>query len=101
MASPLLNPEVGDGLQVFRLRPLQLVKVLVHDDDEPRRAGLALCVGRLADHNRRRKSECRESRLQVGGELARSGINVVADLLEILRRSGEVRQIFSVRSDQE
>src|SRR5664279_3592465 len=97
----LAQAKVLDGVHVSRLCPLQLVKVLVHDGNEPRCAGLARCEFWLANDDDRRKAERREGGLQVGRELARPSVNIVAHLLEILRRSREVRQVLRLGREQQ
>ncbi len=58
--------EVFHGLEISGLSILQLMKVFVHDGDQPARTGFTGCVCRFTNHDHRRRPKRRKCRQQVG-----------------------------------
>src|SRR5262245_22759961 len=67
---------------ISRLSVLQLVKMLVHQGDEPRRTGPGLGVLRLTHHDHRRRSKRREGRQKRRIENPRPRVQVFRHLSE-------------------
>lgn len=45
------------GVEICRLRPLQLMKMFMHHSEQPGHAALAGCAARLSDDNNRRRPQ--------------------------------------------